>query len=128
VGALKAEGNECFRKQDFQEACAAYLQVTQVFFCLHAPKRRPLKQRAHARGGTARDTPRVPTGRALPLALNSRGASDQAIRMLDRGELGDAKLYSNMAAAQLALDKFVAAAMYAQKCTEADPAWWKGYW
>jgi hypothetical protein len=48
--------------------------------------------------------------------------------MLDRGELVDAKLFSNMAAAQLALDKFVAAAMYAQKCTEADPAWWKGYW
>lgn len=58
----------------------------------------------------------------------SRGVSDQAIRMLDRGELVDAKLFSNMAAAQLALDKFVAAAMYAQKCTEADPAWWKGYW
>lgn len=29
----------------------------------------------------------------------------QAIRMLDQGELVDAKLYSNMAAAQLALDK-----------------------
>jgi hypothetical protein len=29
----------------------------------------------------------------------------QAIRMLDKGEMVDAKLYSNMAAAQLALDK-----------------------
>jgi len=24
--------------------------------------------------------------------------------------------------------RFVASAMYAQKCTEADPEWWKGYW
>ncbi len=51
-----------------------------------------------------------------------------AIRMLQKGDLVDAKLLSNMAAAQLALDKFVAAAMYGQRCTEADPDWWKGYW
>ena len=52
----------------------------------------------------------------------------KAVRMLDEGELADAKLFSNMAAAQLALDKYVAAAMYAQKCMEADPDWWKGHW
>ena len=51
-----------------------------------------------------------------------------AIRMLQKGDLVDAKLFSNMAAAQLALDKFVAAAMYGQRCTEADPDWWKGHW
>mmetsp|Transcript_12641 Transcript_12641/g.16310 ORF Transcript_12641/g.16310 Transcript_12641/m.16310 type:complete len:221 (+) Transcript_12641:17-679(+) len=52
----------------------------------------------------------------------------KAIRMLDKGELVDAKLFSNMAASQLALDKYVAAAMYGQRCMEADPDWWKGYW
>ena len=44
------------------------------------------------------------------------------------GDMADAKLLSNMAASQLALDKFVAAAMYGQKCVEADPDWWKGHW
>ena len=52
----------------------------------------------------------------------------EAIRMLQKGDLVDAKLFSNMAAAQLALDKHVAAAMYGQRCMEADPDWWKGYW
>jgi tetratricopeptide (TPR) repeat protein len=52
----------------------------------------------------------------------------QAIRMLDRGEMADAKLLSNMAAAQLALDKYVAAAMYGQRSVEADADWWKGHW
>lgn len=40
----------------------------------------------------------------------------------------DAKLFSNMAASSMALDKFVAAAMYGQRSIEADPDWWKGYW
>lgn len=40
----------------------------------------------------------------------------------------DAKLLSNVAAAQLANEKLVAAAMYAAESTDVDPTWWKGHW
>lgn len=40
----------------------------------------------------------------------------------------DAKLLSNIAAAQLANEKLVAAAMYAAESTDVDATWWKGHW
>lgn len=40
----------------------------------------------------------------------------------------DAKLYSNRAAANLALNKPVLAATDGRLATEADPTWWKGHW
>ena len=40
----------------------------------------------------------------------------------------DAKLYSNRAAANLALKKHVLAATDGRLATEADPNWWKGHW
>ena len=40
----------------------------------------------------------------------------------------DAKLYSNRAAANLALKKHVCAATDGNLAVEADPAWWKGHW
>lgn len=51
-----------------------------------------------------------------------------AIRMLQKDGLVGAGLLSDMAAAQLALDKVVATAMCGQRCTEAGPGWWKGHW
>ncbi|EGB12916.1 hypothetical protein AURANDRAFT_60925 [Aureococcus anophagefferens] len=40
----------------------------------------------------------------------------------------DAKLYSNRAAANLALKKHVCAATDGNLAVDADPAWWKGHW
>ena len=51
-----------------------------------------------------------------------------AIRMLQKGGLVGAGLLPDMAAAQLALEILVAAAMCGQRCTEAGPGWWKGHW
>uniref|UniRef100_A0A7S3JVZ4 Uncharacterized protein n=1 Tax=Aureoumbra lagunensis TaxID=44058 RepID=A0A7S3JVZ4_9STRA len=39
----------------------------------------------------------------------------------------DAKLLSNIAAAQLSINKLVAASMYGAEATDVDPDWWKGY-
>ena len=48
--------------------------------------------------------------------------------MLELGHRPDAKMLSNIAAAQLALEKYVAASSYAGKSVAADPDWWKGHW
>ena len=52
----------------------------------------------------------------------------KAAKHLKRGQRPDAKLLSNLAAAQLALDKFVAAGHNAAESVDADPTWWKGHW
>ena len=52
----------------------------------------------------------------------------KAARHLKSAKRPDAKLLSNLAAAQLAMDKYVAAAHNAADSVEADPEWWKGHW
>ena len=52
----------------------------------------------------------------------------KAARMLELGHRPDAKMLSNIAAAQHALEKYVAASSYAGKSVAADPDWWKGHW
>ena len=50
---------------------------------------------------------------------------------MERDELSDAAhayLVRQAAAAQLALEKYVAASSYAGKSVAADPDWWKGHW
>ena len=52
-----------------------------------------------------------------------------AIDLLKKWEAPvDAKLYSNRAAANLALKKHVCAATDGNLAVDADPAWWKGHW
>lgn len=55
-------------------------------------------------------------------------AYGKAIKLLASVDQTDAKILSNRAAANLAMDKFVAAAFDGQRCMEADPDWWKGHW
>ena len=52
----------------------------------------------------------------------------KAAAMLKAAGKPDAKLLSNIAAAHLAGDKFVAAAHHAAESVDADPDWWKGHW
>jgi len=52
----------------------------------------------------------------------------KAAAMLKAAGKPDAKLLSNIAAAHLAGDKFVAAAHHAAESVDADPEWWKGHW
>ena len=52
----------------------------------------------------------------------------KAARAYENAHQPDAKLCSNIAAAQLSAGKFVAAAMYGAKSIEADGDWWKGHW
>jgi hypothetical protein len=52
----------------------------------------------------------------------------QAAALLKAAGKPDAKLQSNIAAAHLACDKFVAAAHHAAESVDADADWWKGHW
>lgn len=55
-------------------------------------------------------------------------AWSQAAALLKAAGKPDAKLQSNIAAAHLAGDKFVAAAHHAAESVDADTDWWKGHW
>lgn len=52
----------------------------------------------------------------------------KAAKHLKSARKPDAKLLSNLAAAQLAMDKYVAAAHNAAESVDADCTWWKGHW
>jgi len=100
-----------------------------------------LLERAEARLVAAQQEPAVPAeeepaeeerrkeaGRVLFKEKRYAEAIEEWIAADKKATNRDAKLLSNLAAAYLALDKFVGAAMYAAEATDVDPTWWKGHY